>query len=146
MKRGYRYRIYPDREQRSLFAKTFGCCRFLYNRMLSDKIGWYEKHKEMLQTTPAQYKKEYEWLKEVDSLALANVQLHLEKAYRNFFQKSKTGYPKYKSKRHPRQVKATSPAVVHHEHGKRKYPNRGKQAAPAEGRDGEDRAAPTDPC
>jgi len=108
MKRGYRYRIYPDREQRSLFAKTFGCCRFLYNRMLSDKIGWYEKHKEMLQTTPAQYKKEYEWLKEVDSLALANVQLHLEKAYRNFFQKSKMGYPKYKSKRHPRQSYTTN--------------------------------------
>ena len=108
MKRGYRYRIYPDREQRSLFAKTFGCCRFLYNRMLSDKIGWYEKHKEMLQTTPAQYKKEYEWLKEVDSLALANVQLHLEKAYRNFFQKPKTGYPKYKSKRHPRQSYTTN--------------------------------------
>ena len=63
MRRAYRYRICPDREQRRLFAKTFGCCRFLYNRMLSDKISWYGKHKEMLRTTPAQYKNEYKWLK-----------------------------------------------------------------------------------
>ena len=108
MRRAYRYRICPDREQRRLFAKTFGCCRFLYNRMLSDKISWYGKHKEMLRTTPAQYKNEYKWLKEVDSLALANVQLHLERAYRNFFQKPKTGFPRYKSKRQPRQSYTTN--------------------------------------
>ena len=108
MRRAYRYRICPDREQRRLFAKTFGCCRFLYNRMLSDKISWYGEHKEMLRTTPAQYKNEYKWLKEVDSLALANVQLHLERAYRNFFQKPKTGFPRYKSKRQPRQSYTTN--------------------------------------
>jgi len=108
MRRAYRYRICPDREQRRLFAKTFGCCRFLYNRMLSDKISWYGEHKEMLRTTPAQYKSEYKWLKEVDSLALANVQLHLERAYRNFFQKPKTGFPRYKSKRQPRQSYTTN--------------------------------------
>jgi len=44
MRRAYRYRIYPDREQQILFAKTFGCCRFLYNQMLTDKKDWYEKH------------------------------------------------------------------------------------------------------
>ena len=54
MRRAYRYRIYPEREQRILLAKTFGCCRFIYNRMLSDKIEWYKKHQEMLRTTPAQ--------------------------------------------------------------------------------------------
>ena len=63
MRRAYRYRIYPDPEQKTQIAKTFGCCRFIYNRMLSDKKDWYEKHHEMLRTTPAQYKKEYEWLK-----------------------------------------------------------------------------------
>ena len=108
MRRAYRYRICPDREQRRLFAKTFGCCRFLYNRMLSDKISWYGEHKELLRTTPAQYKSEYKWLKEVDSLALANVQLHLERAYRNFFQRPKTGFPRYKSKRQPRQSYTTN--------------------------------------
>ena len=81
----YRFRIYPTEEQKILLGKTFGCCRFLYNHMLNDKIQEYEKTKKMLKNTPAMYKKEYPFLKEVDSLALANVQLHLEKAYKNFF-------------------------------------------------------------
>ena len=81
----YRFRIYPTEEQKILLGKTFGCCRFLYNQMLNDKIREYEKTKKMLKNTPAMYKKEYPFLKEVDSLALANVQLHLEKAYKNFF-------------------------------------------------------------
>ena len=80
----YRFRIYPNREQEVLLAKTFGCCRFLYNQMLNDKIREYEATKKMLRNTPAMYKKTYPFLKEVDSLALANVQMHLEKAYKNF--------------------------------------------------------------
>ena len=74
----YRFRIYPTEEQKILLGKTFGCCRFLYNQMLDDKIREYEKTKKMLKHTPAMYKREYPFLKEVDSLALANVQLHLE--------------------------------------------------------------------
>ena len=81
----YRFRIYPTEEQKILLGKTFGCCRFLYNQMLDDKIREYEKTKKILKNTPAMYKREYPFLKEVDSLALANVQLHLEKAYKNFF-------------------------------------------------------------
>ncbi len=80
----YRFRIYPTEEQKILLGKTFGCCRFLYNQMLNDKIREYKKTKKLLKNTPAMYKKEYSFLKEVDSLALANVQLHLEKAYKNF--------------------------------------------------------------
>ena len=76
--------------------------------MLTDKKDWYEKHHEMLRTTPAQYKKKYEWLKEVDSLALANVQLHLEAAYRKFFREKKAGFPRYKTKRHHRQSYTTN--------------------------------------
>ena len=76
----YKYRIYPDRNQQTLLSRTFGCCRFVYNRMLSDKKAAYEKEGKIPQITPARYKKEYEWLKEVDSLALANTQLHLEAA------------------------------------------------------------------
>jgi len=108
MRRAYRFRIYPNHDQQVLFGKTFGCCRFIYNRMLSDKKDWYEKHHEMLRMTPAQYKKEYEWLKEVDSLALANVQLHLEAAYRKFFREEKAGFPRYKTKRHNRQSYTTN--------------------------------------
>ena len=66
--------------------------------MLSDKIREYQATGKMLKNTPAMYKKEYPFLKEVDSLALANVQLHLERAYRNFFQNPKTGFPRFKSK------------------------------------------------
>ena len=53
--------------------------------MLHDKIKHYEESGQMLKNTPAQYKKEHDFLKEVDSLALANAQLNLEKAYKNFF-------------------------------------------------------------
>ena len=89
-----RFRIYPTEEQKILLGKTFGCCRFLYNQMLNDKIREYEKTKKMLKNTPAMYKKEYPFLKEIDSLALANVQLHLEKAYKNFFRDPKIGFPR----------------------------------------------------
>ena len=75
--RAIKYRIYPSAEQKVLFAKTFGCCRKIWNLMLADKITYYKQTQKMLQTTPAQYKKSYPYLKEVDSLALANVQLQM---------------------------------------------------------------------
>ena len=40
--RAYKFRIYPNAEQQVLFAKTFGCVRFIYNRMLADKIRYYK--------------------------------------------------------------------------------------------------------
>jgi putative transposase len=95
----YKYRLYPNKEQQIYFAKTFGCVRFIYNRMLSDKINYYKETKEKLNNTPAQYKKEFEWLKEVDSLALANAQMNLQTAYNNFFKRPEVGFPKFKSKR-----------------------------------------------
>lgn len=82
-----------------MFAKTFGCVRFVYNRMLEDKIKHYQETKEKLNNTPAQYKPEFEWLREVDSLALANAQINLQSAYNNFFRSPKIGFPKFKSKR-----------------------------------------------
>ena len=99
MLKAYKYRIYPNKEQQEYFAKTFGCTRFIYNQMLADKIEYYKKTGEMLNNTPAQYKKEYLWLKEVDSLALANAQLNLDKAYKNFFRDKSVGFPKFKSKK-----------------------------------------------
>ena len=67
--------------------------------MLADKIRHYQEEKKMLKNTPAGYKKEYPWLKEVDSLALANVQLNLEGAFRKFFREPGVGFPHYKSKK-----------------------------------------------
>ena len=96
--RAYRFRIYPNKEQEKLIHKTFGCCRFVYNRMLSERKEIYEKTGKAVRLTPAKCKKEYVWLKEVDSLALANVQLNLEAAYQKFFKEEKAGFPKFKSK------------------------------------------------
>ena len=70
--------------------------------MLADKIEHYKKEKKMLRNTPASYKKEYPWLKEVDSLALANVQMHLESAFRKFFREPSVGFPRFKSKKSAR--------------------------------------------
>ena len=106
--KAYKFRILPNAEQRTLFAKTFGCVRFIYNRMLSDKIAYYEKTKKKLNNTPAQYKKEFEWLKEVDSLALANAQMNLQAAYNNFFRNPNVGFPKFKSRKSNRKSYTTN--------------------------------------
>lgn len=91
--RAYKFRLYPSEEQKIIFAKTFGCVRFIYNKMLEDKIKYYQETKDKLNNTPAQYKSEFEWLKEVDSLALANAQMNLQSAYNNFFRNPKVGFP-----------------------------------------------------
>lgn len=104
MLKAYKYRIYPNEEQKIYLAKTFGCTRFIYNQMLADRIKSYEENKDLdikkvKYPTPAQYKKEFLWLKEVDSLALANAQMNLDKAYKNFFRDKSVGFPKFKSKK-----------------------------------------------
>lgn len=99
MLRAYKYRLYPNFEQRQYLTKVFGCVRFIYNKMLADKIEHYKQTESMLKNTPAQYKKEFCWLREVDSLALANAQLNLDKAYKNFFRDKSVGFPKFKSKK-----------------------------------------------
>ena len=99
MLKAYKYRIYPNKEQEEYFSKCFGCVRFIYNKMLNDKIEYYKENNKMLNNTPEQYKKEFVWLKEVDSLALANAQMNLDKAYKNFFRDKSVGFPKFKSKK-----------------------------------------------
>ena len=76
--------------------------------MLADKKEMYEKTGKTERLTPAGYKKEYPWLKEVDSLALANVQLHLEAAYKKFFREEKAGFPKFKSRHRSRKSYTTN--------------------------------------
>ena len=70
MKYAFKYRLYPNQEQSVLLSKTFGCVRFIYNLMLQDKIDFYKEKKEMLKNTPAQYKEEYPWLKDLQSMVL----------------------------------------------------------------------------
>lgn len=102
--KAYKFRLMPNKTQANLIERTIGCARFIYNCMLADKIKHYKDTKQTLKNTPAQYKNEFEFLKEVDSLALANAQMNLETAYSNFFRrvqqgKKELGFPKFKSKK-----------------------------------------------
>ena len=111
--KAYKFRIYPTEEQEIFFAKTFGCVRKVYNLMLNDRKKAYEEvkndtSKKMTFPTPAKYKTEFPFLKEVDSLALANAQLHLDKAYKNFFRDKSVGFPRFKSKKNPVQSYTTN--------------------------------------
>lgn len=110
--KAYKYRLKPTEEQEIMISKTFGCCRFIYNKMLGDKIEYYQENKTTLNNTPAQYKEEFEWLKEVDSLALANEQLKLQSAFKNFFRglgnHKNIGFPKFKSKRRSKRSYTTN--------------------------------------
>ena len=103
MLKAYKYRIYPNNEQKVQIAKTFGCCRFVYNQTLSYRKERYEKEKVSLSKIDCNnyctriLKKEYPWLKEVDKFALSNAVYNMDSAYQKFF-KEHTGFPKLKSK------------------------------------------------
>ena len=103
MLKAYKYRIYPDNEQTAQIAKTFGCCRFVYNQALAYRKEKYEKEKKFMSRTDCnnysnrELKTQYEWLKEVDKFALTNAIYNMDSAYQKFF-KEQAGYPKFKSK------------------------------------------------
>lgn len=111
MNRAIKYRLYPTTEQATMFAKTFGCCRKVYNLMLADKIDSYIATGKFVSVTPARYKEAYPYLREVDSLALANKQMDLQAAFRNCFSKDRkknNGFPKFKSAKHSRKSYTTN--------------------------------------
>ena len=103
MLKAYKYRIYPNNVQKVQIAKTFGCCRFVYNQTLAYRKEKYEKEKKSVSKTDCnnycnrELKKEYEWLKEVDKFALTNAIYNMDSAYQKFF-KEDAGYPRFKSK------------------------------------------------
>ena len=103
MLKAYKYRIYPNKEQKIQIEKTFGCCRFVYNQTLAYRKDAYEKEKKSISRTGCnnycnrELKKGYEWLKEVDKFALTNAIYNMDAAYRNFFREH-AGYPKFKSR------------------------------------------------
>ena len=103
MLKAYKYRIYPNNEQKIQIAKTFGCCRFVYNQTLAYRKEAYEKEKKSVSKTDCnnycnrELKKEYEWLKEVDKFALTNAIYNMDAAFQKFFREH-AGYPKFKRK------------------------------------------------
>lgn len=104
MLKGYKYRIYPNKQQEDQIQKTFGCCRFVYNQTLVYRKELYESEKKSMNKLDCNnyvnqiLKKEYEWLKEVDKFALTNSVYNLDNSYQKFF-KEHTGFPKFKSKK-----------------------------------------------
>ncbi len=98
--KAYKYRIYPTDAQMVFFTKTFGCCRFVWNKMLEEKLNAHKRKERVKSPTPAKYKKEFPFLKEVDCFALVAIQNHIENAFRNHFKNRKHfKLPKFKKKR-----------------------------------------------
>ncbi len=108
--RAIKVRLYPNREERALLDQTFGCCRFIYNKMLEERIRVYKELKEDKDTlyahkykTEREYKGQFPFLKDVDAKALQSEWRHLKSAYDNFFRNFKKGikkgFPRFKSKK-----------------------------------------------
>jgi len=111
--RAYKYRIYPNKKQQELINKTIGCCRFVYNYYLNKKIELYKTEQKSINYNACandlkNLKNQYEWLKEVDSISLQQTLKDLDAAYQNFFRRIKNGekqvgFPKFKTKKNPKQ-------------------------------------------
>ena len=106
MNKAYKFRIYPNKEQYTMFAQTFGCVRLVYNYYLNKKITLYQSDKSKMSYTKCSndmtaLKKtdEYIFLSDVDSIALQQSLRHLDTAFQNFFTNKKIGFPKFKSKK-----------------------------------------------
>jgi putative transposase len=100
--KAFEFRIYPNKEQKIMLAKTFGCSRLVYNHFLALKKERYEEHRETVSYNRCskeltQLKKERSFLKEVDSVALQQSLRHLDTAFDRFF-KSDCEFPKFKCK------------------------------------------------
>lgn len=102
--KAYKYRLYPTLLQEEFIKKTFSCVRLVHNLLLQERIQLYKNLKEnpdfkVKLPTPAHYKKEYPCLKEVDSLALSNAQVYLDRAFKKFHREKSVGFPKLKQKK-----------------------------------------------
>ena len=104
--KAYKFRLYPTPAQKILLAKTFGCARLVYNHWLDRKISQYKEGQTTLrytfcakELTVLKKTEEYAFLKEVDSIFLQQSLRHLDQAFQNFFNQTKKGFPKFKSKR-----------------------------------------------
>ena len=103
MEKGYLFRIYPNKKQKEIINKTFGCTRYVYNHFLDRRKLLYENEGKSLSYSKCskeltELKKELEWLKEPDKFSLQNSLRDLDKAFEKFF-KEGAGYPKFKSKK-----------------------------------------------
>ena len=101
--KAYKFRIYPNKEQRTLIDKTFGCSRFVFNHFLEKWDNTYKETGKGLSyyscsAQLTQLKKELTWLKEVDSIAIQSSLKNLADSYSRFFKKQ-NNKPNFKSKK-----------------------------------------------
>lgn len=101
-------RLYPNKTQEQQLLRAMGCCRFLYNHMLAERIKVWDELKDDKKKlygykyrTEKSYKEEFQFLKEVDSVALQQARRDLESAYQNFYKRvrkgaKEKGFPKFK--------------------------------------------------
>lgn len=130
------YRIYPDKAQAGLIDRTIGCARLVYNLMLETRIDTYNRTGKSCNPTPAQYKDEYPFLREVDSLALCNAQLNVAKAYNNFFRDPQAcGLPEI-------QGEASQRMAVHDEQQQPQHPTHRRRQIPQTSQSGRDARPP----
>src|SRR3989440_4794942 len=106
-KKAYKYRFYPTDEQKQLLARTFGCCRYVYNWALRERTDAYYKRGERLSYEDTaqrlvllKKREETSWLDEVSSVPLQQALRNLDRAFRNFFA-GRAHYATFKKKRHP---------------------------------------------
>ena len=93
-------RLYPTEAQAELFENTFGCCRYIWNHMLADQQRFYLETDRHFIPTPAKYKKDAPFLKEVDNQALTQEYNRLSQAFRVFFKDpGHFGCPNFKKKK-----------------------------------------------
>jgi len=118
MFKAFKFRLYPNKEQEILINKTLGSNRFIYNYYLNKRIEMYVNDKKSLtynqcSSNLPQLKKQFEWLKEIDSVSLQQTLRNLDRAYQNFFREikkgnKKQGFPKFKSKKDNRKSYRTN--------------------------------------
>lgn len=109
MYQGIECKIYPNEKQRQLIHMTFGHTRFIWNEMLAMLNARYENNPDLqmlsynaLSALIPQMKKEYPWLREVDSVAVQCSVKRLSETFVRFF-KGYSKYPKFKSKKNTKQ-------------------------------------------
>lgn len=103
-----KFRAYPTEEQARQIDRTIGCVRLVYNLMLETRNAYYQTTWRSCNPTPALYKNDFPYLREVDGYALCNAQIALSKAFKRFFEDKNVGFPKYKSKRRGRKTYTTN--------------------------------------
>lgn len=114
MKRAYKERFYPTEQQAELLAKSFGCCRFIWNNTLKYRTDAYYERGESIAHSVVEkrlvpLKAEFEWLKEVSGVIFQQCLRDQQEAFKNFWEK-RTKYPRFKSKHGKQSLRLTKAA------------------------------------